>query len=191
MELLRKKIEEEGRDIGGGILKVDAFINHQIDAVLMHACGRALAEAFGARAGQVDKVLTAEISGIPPALMTALHLEVPMVYARKRRPVTMVEEPLRVATYSHTKGREVELLLSREFVRPGERVLIVDDFLATGRTILGLMDLVKQAGAVTVGVGALIEKPFEGGREALDKMGLPVEALASIVALEEGRVVLG
>ena len=188
MDALKARILKEGRNLGGGILKVDGFINHQIDPHLMDACGRELARRF-ARAG-ATKVLTAEISGIAPALSTAQHLGVPVVYARKTRPITMPDQVLLTVAPSHTKGHTIELIVSPEYLASGEQVLIVDDFLATGLTILGLARLAQAAGATLVGVGVVIEKAFEGGRAALGPIGVPIEALATITDMRGGRIVI-
>jgi len=181
MEVLKQRILREGKNLGNGILKVDSFINHQVDPLLMDACGRQLAQKFqniGA-----TKVLTAEISGIAPALTTGLHLGLPVVYARKHKPITMPDQVFLTLTPSHTKGRTVELIISPEYLAGGEKILIIDDFLATGATILGLVRLAQTAGARIVGVGALIEKTFEGGREALAHLNVPIESLARIQSM--------
>ncbi len=187
MELLKERIRREGRNLGGGILKVDSFINHQVDPELMVAVGRELARRF-ADAG-ATKVLTAEVSGIAPALTTAMALGIPVVYARKTKPITMPERVYRQTAPSHTKGRRVELLASPEFLRPSDRVLIVDDFLATGQTISALVRLVEEAGAKLVGIGTLIEKRFEGGRALLEGLGVPIESLVVITDMSDGRIV--
>ena len=186
MEQLKKKILAEGTVLGGGILKVDSFINHQVDPTLMNECGKEFARFF--QNVGATKVLTAEISGIAPALTTAMHLGVNVVYARKSKPVTMPDQVFLTLAPSHTKGRMVELIISPEHLGRGERVLIIDDFLATGATILGLVRLAETAGAEIVGVGALIEKDFEGGRDALRKLGVPVHSLAVISSLENGQI---
>lgn len=187
VQALKERILKEGKNLGGGILKVDGFINHQVDPVLMDTCGQELARRF--RHIEATKVLTAEISGIAPAVTTALHLGVPVVYARKNKPITMPDQVFLTLTPSHTKGRTVELIISPEYLGTGERVLIVDDFLATGATILGLVRLARVAGATVVGIGALIEKSFEGGREALKHLGIPIESLATIKAMEGDSIV--
>jgi xanthine phosphoribosyltransferase len=187
MDELKLRILTDGRNLGGGILKVDGFINHQVDPVLMEACGRELARRF-ARVG-ATKVLTAEISGIAPALTTAAHLGVPVVYARKHKPITMPDQIFLTLTPSHTKGRMVELIISPEFLASEEKILIIDDFLATGQTIIGLVRLAQAAGATLVGIGALIEKRFEGGRELLSEYDVPIEALAVIIDMSEGKIV--
>jgi xanthine phosphoribosyltransferase len=187
MQALKDRILLEGKNLGNGILKVDGFVNHQVDPGLMDACGREFALRF--RQLGATKVLTAEISGIAPALTTALHLGLPVVYARKHKPITMPDQVFLTLSPSHTKGRTVELIISPEYLAGGERVLIIDDFLATGATILGLVRLANTAGASVVGIGALIEKTFEGGRQALSHLGVPIESLARIHAMEEDQII--
>jgi xanthine phosphoribosyltransferase len=187
MQVLKDRILREGKNLGGGILKVDSFINHQVDPNLMDACGREFARRFS----QINatKVLTAEISGIAPALTTALHLGLPVVYARKSKPITMPDQVFLTLTPSHTKGRTVELIISPEYLAGGERLVIIDDFLATGATILGLVRLAQTAGATIVGIGAVIEKSFEGGRNVLSHLGVPVESLAVITSMEGESII--
>ncbi len=188
METLRQRILQEGRYLGNGILKVDAFLNHQVDPALMLACAREIARRF--RGTQPTKVFTAEISGIAPALMTAHVLGVPLVFARKHRPITLPPDSLCTRVPSPTKGGEVELWLSREWMGPSDRVLIVDDFLASGRTIEALARLVQQAGGRVIGIAVLIEKVFQGGRARLQAWNVPIEALVRIARFtEEGRPV--
>ena len=185
LELI-ERIRRDGKNLGNGILKVDGFINHQVDPALMDTCGRELARRF-AHVG-ATKVLTAEISGIAPALTTAQHLSLPVVYARKSKPITMPDQVFLTTAPSHTKGRMVELIVSPEYLGVGEKILIIDDFLASGATIWGLVHLAQAAGATIVGIGALIEKVFEGGRERLKPVGVPIEALAVITALDGDRI---
>jgi len=186
MKELQDRILREGKNLGGGILKVDSLINHQVDPLLMDHCGVELARRF-AKTG-ASRILTAEISGIAPALMTALHLGIPVVYARKSRPITMPDTVYLTIAPSHTKGRMVDLIVSPEYLKPNEKVLIIDDFLASGATIMGLVRLAQTAGATVVGVGTLIEKTFEGGRGLLEAIGLPVESLAAIRSMEDGQI---
>ncbi len=186
LELI-ERIRRDGKNLGNGILKVDGFINHQVDPILMDACGRELAKRF-ANIG-ATKVLTAEISGIAPALTTAYHLGLPVVYARKSKPVTMPDEVFLTMAPSHTKGRMVDLIVSPEYLAGGEKILIIDDFLASGATIWGLVRLAQAAGATIVGIGTLIEKVFEGGREKLKPLGVPVEALAIIRSMDEDHII--
>jgi xanthine phosphoribosyltransferase len=186
MQALKERILRDGQNLGKGILKVDGFVNHQVDATLMLEAGKELAGCFAdARA---TKVLTAEISGIAPALTTALILDVPLVYARKTKPVTMTDPVYVEAAPSHTKGSSVFLMVSPEFLAPGDRILIIDDFLASGQTIMALVRLVRHAGAELVGIGALIEKAFEGGRAELESLGVPLHALAVITEMSNGQI---
>lgn len=187
MQELRARILKDGQNLGGGILKVDGFINHQVDPRLMDACGRELAARFAEV--EATKVLTAEISGIAPALTTASHLGLPVVYARKSKPVTMPDQIFLTLAPSHTKGRRVELIVSPEYLGSQERVLIIDDFLASGQTIMGLVRLAMAAGARIVGIGTLIEKAFEGGRELLEsELAVPIEALAVVKDMSDGKI---
>ena len=189
MKELKERILREGKNLGDGILKVDSFINHMVDPVLMDACGHEFARRFEHLGA--DKVLTAEISGIAPALTTALHLGLPVVYARKNKPITMPDQVYLTLAPSHTKGRMVELIISPEYLANGEKVLIIDDFLASGQTILGLARLAEAAGSKIIGIGTLIEKIFEGGRDALKSLGVPIESLACITAMENGTITFG
>ncbi|MCK5634668.1 MAG: xanthine phosphoribosyltransferase [Anaerolineales bacterium] len=187
MEKLKQRIISDGQNLGGGILKVDGFVNHQVDPALMEASGQELAKRF--KNVGATKVLTAEISGIAPALTTAYHLKLPVVYARKCKPITMPDQVFLTLTPSHTKGRTVELIVSPEYLSGGEQVLIIDDFLASGQTIMGLVRLAQTAGAEIVGIGALIEKRFEGGRDVLAHLNVPIEALAVIADMSDGKIV--
>jgi xanthine phosphoribosyltransferase len=186
MQALKDRIQREGKNLGGGILKVDGFINHQVDPVLMDACGREFAKQF--KDLGATKVLTAEISGIAPALTTALHLGIPVVYARKNKPITMPDQVFLTLAPSHTKGRTVELIVSPEYLSGGEKVLIIDDFLASGSTILGLVRLAQTAGAQIAGIGALVEKIFENGRAALASLNVPVVSLVAIKSMEGDKI---
>ncbi|OGN93047.1 MAG: xanthine phosphoribosyltransferase [Chloroflexi bacterium RBG_13_50_21] len=186
MRELKERILLEGKNLGNGILKVDGFINHQVDPGLMDACGKELARRF--KGIEATKVLTAEISGIAPALLSAFHLKLPVVYARKHKPITMPDQVFLTLSPSHTKGSMVELIISPEYLSEGERVLIIDDFLATGATILGLVRLAQTAGSTVVGIGALIEKTFEGGRKVLSPLGIPIETLVQITSMEGDQI---
>ena len=187
MNELSERIRRDGKNLGNGILKVDGFINHQVDPALMEACGRELAARFAGLGA--TKVLTAEISGIAPAIATARYLSLPVVYARKVKPITMPDQVFLTLAPSHTKGRMVELIVSPEYLAGGEKILIVDDFLASGATIMGLVRLAQTAGAEVVGIGTLIEKSFEGGREVLAPLGIPVESLAVIQSMDGGKII--
>jgi xanthine phosphoribosyltransferase len=186
MQLLKDRILKEGQYLGNGILKVDSFINHQVDPDLMNEAGKAFAQLF--KGVGATKILTAEISGIAPAVYTGQHMKLPVVYARKRKPITMPDQVLLTLAPSHTKGRTVELIVSPEYLAGGEKVLIIDDFLASGATILGLVQIAEIAGAKIVGIGALIEKTFEGGRTALENLKVPIHALAAITSFEDDQI---
>ena len=189
MEALRKRILEEGENLGRGILKIDSFLNHQVDAELMDAVGKEIAGRFSAT--RPTLILTAEVSGIIPAVMTgkALH-NLPVLYARKHKPITMKEPVYVDGAPSHTKGGEVLLMVSPEFLHAHDRVLIVDDFLATGRTIDALARIVSNAGATLVGIATVVEKSFEGGRELLQQWGVPIESMAIITDMSEGQILV-
>lgn len=186
MKLLEDRIKTDGEYLGNGILKVDGFVNHQVDPMLMDEAGKIFAEIFSGLGA--TKILTAEISGIAPAVATGKYMNLPVVYARKRKPITMPDQVFLTLAPSHTKGRTVELIVSPEYLSNGEKVLIIDDFLASGATILGLVRLAELAGGTVVGVGALIEKHFEGGRAALESKGFVVKSLACIETLNENEI---
>jgi xanthine phosphoribosyltransferase len=181
VKALIDRIKAEGTYIGGGIIKVDSFVNHQIDPTLTMAIGSEFANRF-AQAGvdAVTKVVTAEVSGIAPALATAQALGVPMVYARKHRPITMPDDFYLAEAPSHTKGGVVRLMISPEYLAEGDRVLLIDDFLATGLTISAVVELIRQSRATLCGIGCVIEKVFEGGRTYLADLDVPIIALAKI-----------
>lgn len=187
MEILRQRILKDGKHLGKGILKVDSFMNHQIDPILMQAVGDEFAERF--RQFNPTRILTAETSGIAPALAAAMSLRVPLVFARKHKPVTMAAEPYVESAPSHTKGGVVDLIVSSEYLQSSDRVLIVDDFLASAKTLVALVNLVKASGATLVGIGAVIEKEFQGGRALLKDVTVPIESLAIIESMDETIVV--
>lgn len=187
MRLLQEKIEKEGKYLGNGILKVDSFMNHQIDPVLMSSIGEEFARRFSSL--NPTRILTAESSGIAPALATAMLLKVPLVFARKKKPITMAQRDFRESAKSHTKGGVVDLVVSSEYLSESDRVIILDDFLSTANTINALVRLVNSSGAQLLAIGAVIEKSFEGGRSALEKIDVPVESLAIIESLEEEKVI--
>ncbi len=189
MEALKQRILAEGRNLGSGILKIDSLLNHQIYPELMHQMGEEMANRFAGV--HVDRILTAEISGIAPALMTGLALGVPIVYARKLKPITMFGPVFLETAPSHTKGSEVNLLVSAEFLPANQDVLIIDDFLATGKTLRALARIVESAQSNLVGVGVVVEKTFEGGRNFMHEKGynMPIEALATIISMDDGKII--
>ncbi len=189
MQKLKERILAEGRNLGNGILKIDSILNHQLHPQLMLEIGQELASKF--EGVKIDRILTVEISGIAPALMTGLALNVPVVYARKTKPITMFGPVFLETAPSHTKGMEVNLLVSAEFLHPNEDVLIIDDFLATGKTLRALARMVESANSRVSGVGVVVEKTFEGGRELMDKHGyhVPIKSLVTIVNMDDGQII--
>ena len=191
MKALVDRIAKEGRNLGRGILKVDGFINHQLDPQLTLAMGQEFARRFAvAGVTGVTKIITAEVSGIAPALTCGITLNVPIVYARKTRPITMATGVYTASAPSHTKGGITDLIVSPEYLMPSDRVLLIDDFLATGKTITAMVDLVQQCGATLCGIGCLVEKSFEGGRASLQHVGVPIVTLAIIDSMEGDTIVV-
>lgn len=188
MQLLHEKILQHGKHLGDGILKVDAFMNHQLDSLLMKAIGREFAAKFSEL--KPTRILTAETSGIAPALATGIELGVPVVFARKHQPITMAPDPYREKSSSPTHKREVELIVSTEYMSADDRVLLIDDFLSSARTLLALDKLVSQSGATLIGIGCVIEKRSFGGREQLKHITVPIESLAVIERFEGDRIIL-
>lgn len=187
MRLLKDKIRTEGIVLNNSILKVDAFLNHQIDPELMMELGREFSKRFADK--KVTKILTIESSGIAVALTTALFFHVPVVFARKQKSATMNENLYSTKVFSFTKNVTNNVSVSKKFLPPGENILILDDFLANGEAAMGLVDLVHQAGSNVVGIGIVIEKSFQPGRKRLIEAGYQVESLARIKAFEKGQIV--
>ena len=181
MELLRQRILAEGKCFEGGILKVDSFINHQMDPQLMMAVAGEFMKRF--TGAGVNKILTIEASGIAPAIMVGYLMKLPVVFAKKKKPSTM-ENMLATTVYSFTKRRDYDVCVCRDYLGKDDRVLFIDDFLANGNAARGIMDLVRQAGAELAGMGFIIEKEFQHGREALTEAGVRVESLAIIESLD-------
>lgn len=186
MKVLQEKILNEGKVLYGDVLKVDAFLNHQIDPVLMQEIGKEFAKRF--KEENITKIVTIESSGIAPAVMAALELGVKVIFARKRKSLTLQDNMYVANVYSFTKQETNEISLSRTHIDENDRVLIIDDFLANGQAALGLMSLVEQAGASIAGIGIVIEKAFQDGGKKLREQGVRVESLAEIASLDNGTV---
>lgn len=182
MELLKKRILQDGKCFPGGILKVDSFINHQMDPILMKSIAVEFVRRFAAE--RFNKVMTIEASGIAPAIMVGYLMELPVVFAKKKQPKTM-ENMLSTTIRSFTKDREYQVCLSRDFLTPADRVLFIDDFLANGNAANGMIDLIQQAGAQLAGMGFVIEKAFQNGGQLLRDRGVKVESLAIIESLDD------
>lgn len=191
MKELGEKILNEGVYLGKGIIKVDGFVNHQLEPQLMLRMGEEFKRLFDeAGVDGVTRVISAESSGIAPALTTGIAYDVPITFARKKKPLTMEGSHLFSASApSRTKGDMVNLYISSQYLHASDRVLIIDDFLATGQTIEALVSIIEDAGATLLGIGTMIEKTFEGGRERLSKQNLPLKSLAK-VAIENDEIIL-
>ncbi len=178
MQTLLKRLRADAVYLGNNIVKVDGIVNHQVHPDTMNEAGEAFVRRFRqAGVERADKILTAETSGIVPAFGTANILQVPMVFARKRQPITMTSPALTADAPSRTGDGFVTLRVSPEYLRPGDRVLIVDDFLGTGRTLMALVQIVRNAGATLLGIGCLIEKAFEDHDPRLAELGIPIVSL--------------
>lgn len=188
MKELEQAIETFGHIIEPDILKVDAFLNHQVNPKLMRACANTFAQKFS-QAG-ITKVVTIESSGIAPALYTAELLDVPMVFARKKASVTMNEEVLQAEVFSFTKKTTNRISIEKRFISADDTVLIIDDFLANGQAVTGLIDMIEtQAKARVAGVGIVIEKAFQPGRKLLEDNGVTIVSLARIQEFVDGHIV--
>lgn len=185
MEKLVERIKEQGNVLDEGVLKVDAFLTHQVDPQLMKEIGHTFADVFKDKG--ITKVVTIEASGIAPALYTAEALAVPMIFARKAKSLTMDEELLTASVYSFTKQVTSQVSISKKFLSQDDTVLIIDDFLANGQAAKGLIELCQQAGATVVGIGIVIEKSFQSGRALLEDMDIPVVSLTRIASLTHGE----
>lgn len=186
MDLLKQKVEADGVVIDEKILKVDGFLNHQIDARLMHDVGQTFYEQF--KDEGITKILTIEASGIAPAIMAAMHFDVPCLFAKKAKPSTLKKGVYQADIHSFTKNTTSTVVVSDEFLGENDRVLIIDDFLANGDASLGLNEIVKQAKATTVGIGIVVEKSFQPGRERLEEAGLTVSSLCKVASLSGNKV---
>lgn len=186
MEKLKEMIKKEGKALNEHVLKVDSFINHQVNTKLMEEIGEEFTKHFENK--NIDRIVTIESSGIAPAVMTALKLNKDLVILKKRTSKTLSGDIYQTPVISFTKGEEYNLTMSKNFIKEGDRVLIIDDFLANGEAASGAIRLLKEAKADVVGVGILIEKSFQPGREKLENMGMEVYSLARIKSLSEGKI---
>ena len=185
MELLKQRILQDGACFPGGILKVDSFINHQMDPQLMYKIGEEFKRLFSNN--KVNKIVTIEASGIAPAIMTGYIMNLPVVFVKKKIPKTM-ENMLTTVVHSFTKDRDYSVCISNDFLTEEDNILFIDDFLANGNAALGIIDLAKQAGANIAGMGFIIEKAFQKGGELLREKGIHVESLAIIESLDDSEI---
>ena len=187
MELLREMIVTDGKVYDNNVLKVDSFLNHQIDASLMMKMAEAFYEYFEKE--KITKILTIEASGIAPAILVAHFFKVPMVFAKKSKPATLKNNDIYTAeVHSYTKNVTNTIVVSEKFINEEDRVLVIDDFLANGQAVLGLMEIVNQAKATTVGVGILVEKSFQDGRKLIEDKKVNICSLCRIASLENNEV---
>lgn len=187
VKLLEDRIERDGQVLGEDVLKVDSFLNHQIDPDLMAALGAEFHVRF--KDQPITKILTVESSGIAPALAAGQAFHVPVVFARKHKSLTLKDHLYTAEVYSFTKKSSNMIAIAEKFLSADDTVLIIDDFLANGQAVEGLIDIIAQAGATLAGVGIVIEKTFQKGRELLDARRVRVESLARIAAFDHGHVV--
>ncbi|EFC75324.1 MAG: xanthine phosphoribosyltransferase [Prevotella buccae] len=185
MRALIERIKREGKCFEGGILKVDKFINHQMDPNLMKQISVELIRRYAST--EINKIITVEASGIAPAIMMGFLLDLPVVFAKKKKPSTM-ENMLSTTVFSFTKQREYHVVISKEYLTKDDKVLFVDDFLAYGNAAKGIIDLCRQAGCELVCMGFIIEKAFQHGREAIEKEGVRCESLAIIDSLDNCEI---
>ncbi|MBM6540234.1 xanthine phosphoribosyltransferase [Streptococcus dysgalactiae subsp. equisimilis] len=186
MQLLEERILTDGNILGENILKVDNFLTHQVDYRLMKTIGKVFAQKY-AEAG-ITKVVTIEASGIAPAVYAAEAMDVPMIFAKKHKNITMTEGILTAEVYSFTKQVTSTVSIAGKFLSKEDKVLIIDDFLANGQAAKGLIEIIGQAGAQVVGVGIVIEKSFQDGRRLIEDMGIEVTSLARIKNFENGNL---
>lgn len=186
MERLKKMIMEKGETRGGDILKVDSFLNHQIDADLLYDMGEAFYEHF--KDAGITKILTIEVSGIAIAMMAALFFKVPVVFAKKTESLNLDKEVYTGKVYSYTKNRTYDIMVSKKYLSEGDRLLIVDDFLADGNAMKGLLDVVEKSGATVGGIGIAIEKGFQPGGVYLREKGYELQSLAIVDDLSGGVI---
>lgn len=187
MQLLKDMIAQKGKVFPGNILKVDSFLNHQIDTAFLNEVGKEYYERF--KNDGVNKIMTIEASGIGIACIAAQHFNVPVVFAKKNKTKNIAADVFSSNVVSYTHGREYTVIVSKQFLGPDDRVIIIDDFLANGCAMIGLIDIVKQSGAELVGVGAVIEKGFQGGGDKLREQGIRVESLAIIDKMTDDAII--
>lgn len=182
MKALEEKILKDGHVAKGNILKVDSFLNHQIDVKFMNEIGKEFKRLYADK--QIDKILTIEASGIGIACIVAQYFDVPVVFAKKSKTKNIYGDVYTSKVESFTHGTTYDIILSKEFLKEGEKILIIDDFLAKGNALIGLINLVQKANAEIVGAGIVIEKAFqEGGKIVREDYGIKVESLAKIKSM--------
>ncbi|BEG99504.1 xanthine phosphoribosyltransferase [Bacteroides sedimenti] len=185
MEILKERILQDGKCFEGGILKVDSFINHQMDPMLMYQIAEEFVTRF--KNENINKIVTIEASGIAPAILVGYAMQLPVVFVKKKQPKTM-ENMLTTTVHSFTKDRDYTVCISNNFLTSDDRVLFIDDFLANGNAAMGMIDLINQAGATLSGMGFIIEKAFQEGGKILRDKDIHVESLAIIEDLSNCEI---
>lgn len=187
MNLLKEKIQKEGKVTEDNILMVDSFLNHQMDVKFFNEVGKEFKERF--KNDKVDKILTIEATGIGLGIISAQYFDnIPVVFGKKMERVPKDADIYKSEVRSFTKKTVYKVTVGTDFIKPGEKILIMDDFLANGCAVFGLIDIVKQAGAEVVGVGIVIEKGFQSGRHHIEEKGIRVESLVTVDKIEDGKV---
>ena len=186
MKLLEDRIRSDGEVLPGNVLKINSFLNHQVDPELMKKVGEEFSHLF--KDSGITKVLTCEASGIAPGVMTAYELHVPLVFARKKKPATLNDAVYWADVYSYTKKVTNQICVEQKFLHKDDHLLIIDDFLANGEAVKGMINIANQAGAEVTGVGIVVAKTFQGGSEWIKDHGYRLEALAEIASLTNNQV---
>ena len=187
MELLKKTIMEQAEVLPGDVIKVDSFLNHQIDVGLIAECGKIWYEKF--KNEGVTKILTIESSGIAIASLAAQYFGVPVVYAKKTKSATIGNDFYVTKIVSYTHSQAYDVIISKRFINEDEKILIIDDFLANGSAIKGLITLAEMGGAKVIGAGVVIEKEYEHGGKDIRDLGYKIESLAKIECIKDGKIV--
>ncbi|HJA21560.1 MAG TPA: xanthine phosphoribosyltransferase [Candidatus Limosilactobacillus intestinipullorum] len=186
MQELNEKIRKFGTVLPGNVLKVDAFLNHQVDPELMFHVGQEFAKRFADKG--ITKIWTVESSGIAPAVMTGLAMKVPVIFARKHKSLTLNNNMYVADVYSYTKKTTNRISISKKYVAPDDKILMIDDFLANGQAVEGMLEIADQAGVAVAGAGIVIEKSFQPGGKELRDRGIRVESLARIKSLADNQI---
>lgn len=189
MELLKQKIIEQGKTIGSDVVKVDMFLNHQIDVDLLCEIGKEFRRRFLSE--KITKILTIEASGIGIACIAAQYFGVPVVFAKKGANRNVGDNIFKADVYSFTKGTTTTIGVSKDYLSADDHVLIIDDFMANGKAVHGLLNIINQAGASVEGIGIVIEKGFQPGGDALRSLGYDVQSLAIIKSIDDGKIIFG
>lgn len=189
MELLKERMIKDGDIREGNIIKVDSFLNHQIDINLLNEIGKEFKSRFEKE--KVDKILTIEASGIAIAVIAAQYFNVPVVFAKKTDSKNLDNDTYESEVYSYTKDRTYTIRVSKKYLNKGENILVMDDFLAKGKAAQGLIEIIDKAECKVAGIGIVIEKGFQSGGEEIRQKGIKLESLAIVESVEDGNIIFG